>query len=220
MSKLILETFPTGSLGCNCSIIYGSESKEAIIVDPGDDEKLIMKKVEEYGLKVKLLLHTHAHFDHISCSKHVKEKTQSKILLHKGDKLLYQSLPVQRSMFGFAPALPGKVDEWIEDGQEYSLGFEDNEFKNFLSTIHTPGHTEGSCSFYTEYFEQPVLFAGDTLFQSSIGRTDLPGGDFEQIKKSIKNRLYSLPDETRVITGHGAETQIYHEKKFNPFVSA
>ena len=220
MSKLHLETFPTGSLGCNCSIIYSEDTKEAIIVDPGDDEKIIMHKINSYGLKVKLLLHTHAHFDHISCSKAVKEHTHSKLCLHAGDKLLYQSLPIQRSMFGFAPAMAGKVDEWIEDGQEYSLAFNDGEFKNFLKTIYTPGHTEGSCSFYTEYFEQPILFSGDTLFQSSIGRTDLPGGDFDKIKKSIKERLYILPDETRVITGHGAETQIFLEKKYNPFVSA
>ena len=219
MSKLIMNTFPTGSLGCNCSIIYSNDSKEAIIIDPGDDEKLIMDEVERNGLKVKLLLHTHAHFDHISCSKAVKDQTNSKICLHKGDELLYKSLPVQRSMFGFKPAMAGKVDEWIEDGQEYSLCFDNGEFSNFLKTIYTPGHTEGSCSFYTEYFDKPILFAGDTLFQSSIGRTDLPGGDFEKIKKSIKQRLYNLPDETRVITGHGAETQIYHEKKFNPFVS-
>tara|TARA_B100000886_G_C20382236_1_gene474426 strand:- start:245 stop:907 length:663 start_codon:yes stop_codon:yes gene_type:complete len=220
MGKLSIYTFPSGSLGCNCSVIYCDSSKEAIIIDPGDDEQLIMNLVEKQGLKVKLLLHTHAHFDHISCSKSVKEKTNSKICLHKGDELLYKNLPAQRSMFGFSPSDPGSVDEWIEDGQEYSLSFENGEFKDFLTTIHTPGHTEGSCSFYTEYFEQPILFAGDTLFQSSIGRTDLPGGDFEVIKKSIKERLYRLPDETRVITGHGAETQIYHEKKFNPFVSA
>lgn len=215
-----MKSFPTGSLGCNCSIIYSEDSKEAIIIDPGDDEKIILSEIEKVGLKVKLLLHTHAHFDHISCSKMVKEKTNSKLCLHKGDEFLYKSLPLQRSMFGFPPAMAGKVDEWIEDGQEYSLNFENGEFKNFLQTIHTPGHTEGSCSFYTEYFEKPILFAGDTLFQSSIGRTDLPGGDFNKIKKSIKDRLYCLPDETRVITGHGAETQIYYEKKFNPFVSA
>ena len=210
----------SGSLGCNCSIIHSPDSKEAIIIDPGDDEELVMKRVSDLGLNVKLLLHTHAHFDHISCSKSVKEKTGSKICLHHGDKLLYQSLPVQRTMFGFGPAMPGKVDLWIDDGQEYSLNFNDGELKNFLQTIHTPGHTEGSCSFYTEYFENPLLFSGDTLFQSSIGRTDLPGGDFSEIKKSIKERLYVLPDETRVITGHGPETQIYHEKKNNPFVSA
>ena len=219
MSKLSIKTFQSGSLGCNCSIIHSADTKEAIIIDPGDDEKLILDEVKKLDLKVKLLLHTHAHFDHISCSKAVKDHTHSKICLHKADKTLYQSLPIQRAMFGFAPSMPGKVDEWIEDGQEYSLNFADGEFKNFLTTIYTPGHTEGSCSFYTEYFENPILFSGDTLFQSSIGRTDLPGGDFDKLKKSIKSRLYCLPDETRVITGHGADTQIYHEKKNNPFVS-
>ena len=218
MAKLALESFPTGQFACNCTIIHSSETKEAIIIDPGDDEQIILKKVAEQGLKVKLLLHTHAHFDHIGCSKGIKDKLQAPIYLHQGDKELYEGLEIQMQMFGFPAMSPGDVDCWIQDDQEYSLN--DQEFKNFLKTIYTPGHTEGSCSFYTEYFDSPLLFSGDTLFQSSIGRTDLPGGDFDKIKKSIKDRLYRLPDETRVITGHGPETTIFIEKKQNPFIVA
>lgn len=214
--NLKVETFPMGSLSCNCSLIYSNETKECIVVDPGDDFDSLMKIVNERGLILKHLLHTHAHFDHIGCSKTVKEKTGAKIHLHNGDKLLYKALPAQAMMFGFSPRMPASVDSWIEDEEEFS--FEHAELKNFLKALYTPGHTEGSCCFYTDYLENPILFSGDTLFQNSIGRTDLPGGDFDKIKKSIKNRLYTLPDETVVITGHGPTTMLYKEKNNNPFV--
>ena len=215
MSKLKIYTFPTGQLCCNCSVIYSEETREALIIDPGDDIQRILKLVESKGLKVTKLLHTHAHFDHIGCSKNLKEKLNCEIHLHQGDQELYHHLAVQRQMFGFSPDSPGSVDCWIEDEQTYSI---DDTFSEFLSTLYTPGHTEGSVCFYTEYFEKPILFAGDTLFQQSIGRTDLPGGDPDKIQKSILQRLYTLPDETRVITGHGPETTIWAEKKSNPFV--
>ncbi len=216
MAKLKIQSFSTGALGCNCSIIYSDESKQAIIIDPGDDEFNIISKVEKLGLKVVKLLHTHAHFDHIGCSKSLKNKLGCSMHLHQGDEQLYQALSVQRQMFAIGDGDgPGVIDSWLLDEEEFSL---DDEFKSFLKTLYTPGHTEGSCCFYTEYFEKPILFAGDTLFQESIGRTDLPGGDFEKIKKSIKQRLYMLPDETRVITGHGPETSIFNEKRSNPFI--
>jgi len=218
MAKLKIQSFSTGALGCNCSIIYSQESKQAIIIDPGDDELNIISKVESLGLKVIKLLHTHAHFDHIGCSKSLKDKFGCSMHLHQGDEQLYQALSVQRQMFRIGNGDgPGVIDSWLLDEEEFSL---DTEFKSFLKTLYTPGHTEGSCCFYTDYFEEPILFAGDTLFQQSIGRTDLPGGDFEKIKKSIKQRLYSLPDETRVITGHGPATSIYQEKRSNPFIQA
>jgi hydroxyacylglutathione hydrolase len=216
MAKLKIQSFSTGALGCNCSIIYSDESKQAIIIDPGDDELNIISKVEKLGLQVVKLLHTHAHFDHIGCSKNLKHKLGCSMHLHQGDEQLYQALSLQRQMFAIGDGDgPGVIDSWLLDEEEFSL---DEEFSSFLKTLYTPGHTEGSCCFYTEYFEKPILFAGDTLFQQSIGRTDLPGGDFEKIKKSIKQRLYLLPDETRVITGHGQETSIFQEKRSNPFI--
>jgi glyoxylase-like metal-dependent hydrolase (beta-lactamase superfamily II) len=119
-------------------------------------------------------------------------------------------------MFGFPPSIAGKIDHWIEDEEEYSL--DDQALKNFLKALYTPGHTQGSCSFYCETGNGPMLFAGDTLFQGSIGRTDLPGGDFATIKKSIKERLYRLPEETSVVTGHGPKTSIFQERRNNPYV--
>lgn len=213
---LKVETFPIGSFACNCSLVYSEITKEAIIIDPGNDQVKLLEAIKSRDLNVVTLLHTHAHFDHIGHSKHIAKATGAKIHLHKEDLNLYKSLPAQALLFGQAPSVAGKVDSFIEDGEEYSL--DDAELKNFLKSIHTPGHTKGSCCFYTENLEVPLLFSGDTLFQNSIGRTDLPGGDFLEIKQSIKDRLYSLPDETQVIAGHGPMTRIYDEKKGNPFV--
>ena len=136
--------------------------------------------------------------------------------LHKGDQFLYDMLPMQGKFFGQTVGTPKVLDAHLEDGETFS--FEDGEINSFLTTLHTPGHTPGSCCFYSEYFDEPQLFAGDTLFSESIGRTDLPGGDGRQIIKSIKDRLLTLPDETKVIAGHGPATVIHHEKKFNPFL--
>ncbi len=205
-----------GSYQCNCSILYSEKTREAIIIDPGNDHDFILKKIKDLNIKVKKLLHTHAHFDHIGRSTEVAIATGATLHLHKGDQFLYDALPQQGMFFRQVVGTPKAIDSYLVDGEEF--GFEDPEFKNFLKTIHTPGHTPGSCSFYTEYFDTPQLFAGDTLFQQSIGRTDLPGGDSNQIIKSIKSRLLVLPDETNVIAGHGPETNIYDEKKYNPFV--
>jgi hydroxyacylglutathione hydrolase len=207
-----------GSFACNCSLIYDDNTKEAIIIDPGNDFNNILSKVKARSLNVKYLLHTHAHFDHIGCSKCLKDELNAKILLHRCDENLYQALNQQTSMFNMPPSEIGSIDTYLEDEMDFSL--ENTKLKSFIKTIFTPGHTEGSCCFYTEEFESPMLFSGDTLFQNSIGRTDLPGGDFDTIKKSIKSRLYDLPEETQVITGHGPMTSIANEKKFNPFVSA
>jgi hydroxyacylglutathione hydrolase len=215
-NTLNLISFPVGSYQCNCSILYSSKTREAIIIDPGNDHEYILKIVNDYQLKVKKLIHTHAHFDHIGRSTEVANATGATIHLHKGDLFLYQALPQQGLFFRQVVGSPKPLDSYLEDEEEFS--FEDPEIKTFLKTIHTPGHTPGSCSFYTEYFDEPFLFAGDTLFQRSIGRSDLPGGDGELIIKSIKNRLLSLPDETKVITGHGPSTSIHNEKKFNPFL--
>lgn len=205
-----------GSYQCNCSILYSDKTREAIIIDPGNDHELILKKINDLNLKVKKLLHTHAHFDHIGRSTEVANATGASLHLHKGDQFLYDALPAQGMFFRQIVGTPKKIDSYLEDGEEF--GFDDPEFQAFLKTMHTPGHTPGSCSFYTEYFDTPQLFAGDTLFQQSIGRTDLPGGDSGLIIKSIKSRLLTLPDETKVITGHGPSTRIFDEKRHNPFL--
>jgi glyoxylase-like metal-dependent hydrolase (beta-lactamase superfamily II) len=215
-SKLKVHTFPIGSYACNCSLVYSEQTKEAIIIDPGNDFEALKQTVESLNLKPKLLLHTHAHFDHIGRSPEARAYFKAPIALHKEDLFLYQALPQQGRYFGQSVGAPEPIDREINDGETYSL--DDQSLKNFLTAIHTPGHTPGSCCFYTEATEVPLLFAGDTLFQGSIGRTDLPGGDQHAITRSIKERLYKLPEETGVVAGHGPSTQIAYEKKYNPFV--
>ena len=216
-SDLIIETFPIGALGCNCSLIYSGITREVLVIDPGNDLKTFLKKINERALKVKKLIHTHAHFDHIGRSYEIKQITGCALELHKRDLDLYRSLEFQGKMFGMEVGKPGEVDHFFED--EEPIGIESEGLENFLQTLHTPGHTPGSCCFYAEGFSTPILFSGDTLFRGSIGRTDLPGGDFDQIIVSIRQRLLNLPDETLVISGHGPKTQIAIEKRQNPFLT-
>ena len=157
------------------------------------------------------LLHTHAHFDHISGTRGVKEKTGAAIRLHPADRPLYDALPDQAAMFGIPAGEPLPIDAPIEDGETISFG------NHSVTAIHTPGHTPGSTCYLLEG-ENPALFAGDTLFRRSIGRTDLWGGDTDTILESIRTRLYSLPEATPVVCGHGPGTTIGEEKRANPFV--
>jgi hydroxyacylglutathione hydrolase len=209
---MLLESFPVGPLQCNCSIIACPETKEAAIVDPGGDPEKILALVKEHGLTVKYILHTHAHFDHVLGSRAIKEATGGKICLHTGDQWLYDNLAKQGNLFGFDITEPLPVDVYLEDEQDLKIG------KGQAKVIHTPGHTPGSLCF-EHADKENVLFAGDTLFRRSIGRTDLWGGSFEQIIKSISERLFKLEDSTRVIPGHGPDTDIWSEKKENPFLT-
>ena len=208
-----IESVVVGSFQCNCFILIDERSKEAIIVDPGDEPEKIMDVVEARGLTIKALVHTHAHLDHMMATRRVQEETKSKTYLHKDDLFLWTNLQMQADMFGLETEPAGPVDTYLEDAMEISFGAEK------IKTIFTPGHTPGSCCFYFEGKES-ILFSGDTLFRNSIGRTDLWGGDQAKIAKSIRQRLYSLDGDTLVLSGHGPDTQISHEKKHNPFVSA
>lgn len=208
---LLIETFPVGPLQCNCSIIGCKETGEAIVVDPGGDPDDIVSFCDKNNLKIKYLIHTHAHFDHIHGSRAVKEKTGAQICLHKEDEWLYQNLAMQCKMFNFECDEPLPVDRFLDDEEELSVG------QSKTKVLHTPGHTPGSLCFSLQDKEN-VLFSGDTLFSRSIGRTDLWGGSYEKIIKSIKERLMVLDDSTRVVTGHGPETSIWTERKQNPFL--
>jgi hydroxyacylglutathione hydrolase len=209
---MLVDTFPVGPLQCNCSIIACQETGEAAVIDPGGDPEDILAIAEKHGLKIKYLLHTHAHFDHVLGSRAVKEATGAQICLHNGDKWLYENLARQGSLFGFSITEPLPVDKYLEDEEEVQIG------KLKTSVIHTPGHTPGSLCFSLQDTDS-MLFAGDTLFNRSIGRTDLWGGSFEQIIESISSRLFSLDDSTRVIPGHGPNTDIWSEKRENPFLT-
>jgi glyoxylase-like metal-dependent hydrolase (beta-lactamase superfamily II) len=209
-----IETFSVYPLGCNCSIIWDKETSECIIVDPGGDEIKIISLLKEKGLTPKFIIHTHAHFDHCLGTKTVSDQFDScKIALHKDDLELYQNIPMQCKLFGVP--FKGEIKEldfYLEDNQILTFGKDSK-----LEVIHTPGHSPGSVCFQLESREQMILFSGDTLFAGSIGRTDLWGGNYETIIKSIKNRIFTLDEETLVIPGHGSNSVIYNEKKYNPF---
>ena len=209
---MIVKSFPVPPLGCNCSIIGDPITKRAIVVDPGGAHESILKDVQDLGLTVVSILHTHAHFDHFLASGEMKKATNATLCLHPDDRKLWEMLEVQCRMFGVPYAPVPLPDYWLHDEEKLIVGGIEGV------ALHTPGHTPGSMCFH--FPGEKLLLGGDTLFQGSIGRTDLWGGDFEAIERSIRERLYTLDEATRVITGHGPETQIGIERESNQFVRA
>lgn len=209
-SNMIMETFPVGPLQCNCAIIGDKTSKKALVIDPGGDADRILAVLGKHELRLVTIIHTHAHLDHILAAGQLKEATGASIHLHKGDKSWWDMAEQQCQQFGVPYEPLPDPDFWMEDDE--ALCCCDGV------ALHTPGHTEGSLSFW--FGADKLLVAGDTLFKQSIGRTDLPGGDFQLIEKSIKERIYSLDPDATVITGHGPSTTIGDEMRANPFVQA
>jgi hydroxyacylglutathione hydrolase len=211
---LIQEQFPVGLLQCNCTILADPVSREAVVIDPGDEADAIIARLRRRQLEVLYLLHTHAHLDHVGATSAVKAATGAAACLHRGDLFLYEDVAGQARMIGLPPPpSPPAVDHWLTGGESI-------EVRGFgLRVLHTPGHTPGSCCFALQLDGQPAqVFAGDTLFLMSIGRTDLPGGDTAQILDSILRALLPLHDETVVIPGHGPTTTIGFERQENPFL--
>jgi glyoxylase-like metal-dependent hydrolase (beta-lactamase superfamily II) len=211
---LLLESFPVGAFQCNCSILACPDTKEAIVVDPGGDHEDILEVVRHYDLTVRWIVHTHAHLDHIYETRDIKQKAGGTIALHRDDLFLYDGATMQAAMFGWEPRPVLPVEHWLSDGENLGFG------KQQAEVLHTPGHTPGSVCFRLEASEGPLLIAGDTLFQRSIGRTDLPGGDYATIERSIQQKIYALDPDTAVICGHGPRTTIGDEARHNPFVKA
>jgi hydroxyacylglutathione hydrolase len=212
MNQFLVETFPVGPLQCNCSIVVDGSTREAVVIDPGDEPDRILKALEAADVRPVALLHTHAHLDHITGTDLVAESTGAPIRLHPADRPLYEALPEQAAFFGLTAREPRPLDAPLSDGEIIRFG------GSSLRAIHTPGHTPGSTCFHLEG-DEPLLFSGDTLFRRSIGRTDLWGGDTELILASIREKLFALPGDTRVICGHGPNTAIEEEKSLNPFAA-
>jgi glyoxylase-like metal-dependent hydrolase (beta-lactamase superfamily II) len=207
---MILETFPVGPLACNCTILGDEEAGEAMVIDPGDEVERIHRRLAKLGLKLKQIIVTHAHIDHVGGALRLKQLTGAPILLNENDLPLLDTMNVQAGWLGMETPETAPPDGSLSDGQIVGL-------VHFPAQIlHTPGHTQGSVCLH--FAPLKLLVAGDTLFEGSIGRTDLPGGNYDQIINSIQTRLLSLPDETRVLTGHGPETSIGAERKSNPFL--
>lgn len=201
---------PVGPLHCNCSIIGDETTREAMVIDPGDDITRVQALLNQHGLTVKQIVITHAHIDHVGGAMKLKAATGAPILLNQNDYALLKMLDVQASWIGMRPPGAVTVDESLEDGAKLTTGAIESQI------MHTPGHTEGSICVYIP--AEQKLIAGDTLFAGSIGRTDLPGGSFEKIMSSLHSRVLALPDETKVIPGHGPATTIAEERETNPFL--
>ncbi len=201
---------PVGPLQCNCSIIGDEESRDAIVIDPGDDIEQLMAVVRKHNLTVKQIAVTHAHIDHVGGAMKLKELTGAPILLNQNDNMLLKMLDVQAAWIGMRPPEPVSIDQDIRDADKISAG----ELRGTF--FHTPGHTEGSVCLY--FPSEKLLLAGDTLFAGSIGRTDLPGGSFDKIMASLHGPVLALPDDTIVVPGHGALTTIGDERETNPFL--
>jgi len=213
VSGVLVETFPVGPLQCNCSILVDEATGEALVIDPGDEPERILKVLATAKVKPVALLHTHAHFDHITGTREIAEATRAPILIHPADLPLYERLPRQAATFGLEADEPRPIDRPLSDADVIRFG------KSALRVIHTPGHTPGSTSFLLEG-DEPLLFSGDTLFRRSIGRTDLWGGDTDVILDSIRGKLFTLPGDTPVVCGHGPGTTIQEERRLNPFAGS
>jgi hydroxyacylglutathione hydrolase len=207
---MIHEIIPVGALQCNCSILGDETSREAIVVDPGDDIPRIMAILDQHGLTVKQILITHAHIDHIAGAHRLKRLTGAPILYNQNDLPLVKMMDVQATWLRIPVPTVEAPDDDLADGKLIAISGLSG------SILHTPGHTEGSVCLYLP--DHSLLIAGDTLFAGSIGRTDLPGGDLHKIISSIHSRLLTLPDEVTVIPGHGPETTIGLERESNPFL--
>jgi hydroxyacylglutathione hydrolase len=207
---VIHEVIPVGMLQCNCSIFGDEQSLEAIVIDPGDNIDRVLAILARHSLKVKAIVITHAHIDHIGGAAKLKAATGAPVYMNARDQELYDGLDVQASWLQMKTPERTSIDTEAREGDTLTLG------DSVFHVLETPGHTQGSISLWIP--AENKLIAGDTLFRDSIGRTDLPGGDARQILRSIHDKLLPLPEDAVVIAGHGDSTTIGREKARNPFL--
>lgn len=207
---MIHEILRVGPLQCNCSIVGDETTRDAMVIDPGDDIEDVLSIVSKHKLKVQQIVITHAHIDHVGGAMKIRAATGAPILLNQNDHALLKMLDVQASWIGMADPGRVEIDLSVMNGDQVKAG------PITAQVLHTPGHTEGSICLYFQ--DEKRLIAGDTLFAGSIGRTDLPGGSFEKIIRSLREKVLALPDDTIVIPGHGSTTTIGEERENNPFL--
>lgn len=199
-----------GLVRTNCYIVYTEETKKAVLIDPAADSRRIVDEVSALGVTPEAVLLTHGHFDHMLAAESLKNGYRIPVCVHKADAELVKHPELNCSQQFLHMSYSISADEELEDGQ--TLRFLDGA----LTVLSTPGHTEGSCCYYAK--KENILFSGDTLFQGSVGRTDLPTGRAAQLVTSIREKLFVLPEDTLVLSGHGDQTTIGEEKQYNPYV--
>ena len=204
---MILEKREVGPIMANCYILGCEETRQAVVIDPGAEADVILTTLASLKLKVKYLLNTHGHFDHVGANRKMKDATQAPLMIHQADEPMLADLNRAAASFGLSAENSPKADAYLNEDEEITFG------KITLKVIHTPGHSLGGVCLFTPGH----VFVGDTLFAGSIGRTDLPGGDYQQLVDNIRQKLFLLSDDTVVHPGHGPETSIGREKKINPF---
>ena len=208
---MIHEILPVGMLVCNCSVLGDEDTREAVVIDPGDEVEKILGVLTRHNLKTKYIVATHAHLDHVGGIEQLQRATGAAVLMHEADLPLYDNLGMQAEMLGMSPPGIVEVDRFLNEGDTLACG------SMTLEVLHTPGHSPGGLSLHLAG-DRGRLFSGDTLLQGSIGRTDLWGGSYEDILRSIRTRLLIFPDDTPVFPGHGPATTIGDERARNPFL--
>jgi len=206
---MIINSIVVSQFQTNCYIIGNEEASSGVIIDPGDESGKILNLIEKNNFNIKYILHTHGHIDHIGGTAKLKEITGARTFLHRDDLSLYENVEVQGEAFGIMIDVAPKIDEFFKEGDKINFN------GIIIEIIHTPGHSPGSVCFKIGN----KLFSGDTLFNMGIGRTDLWGGSFSKIMKSINEKLFTLNDNTIVYPGHGQKTTIGYEKANNPFIN-
>lgn len=205
---MIIETAVVSPFGTNCYVVGCPDTSKAAVIDPGDDADEILSIAREAKLEVEAVILTHGHVDHIGAAGSVRDATSAKVYLHRDDVFLLEHGSVMAAQFGWFVSSVPSPDKLVDDGDEIAVG--NIRFK----VLHTPGHSPGGICLLAG----DVVFAGDLVFAGSIGRTDLPGGSFEALLKSVRTKIFPLPDSTRIYCGHGPSTNVGRERKHNPFL--
>lgn len=210
---ILIQMLPVGMFQSNCYIVSCSDTNEGVVIDAGDEGETILSAVDRSGVRITAILQTHAHLDHVGALDQVAPALAVPVCMHKDEVPVYEGVGQQAMMFGLGAPKRVPVDRMLEDGEKINIG-------NLVAeVVHAPGHSPGSVCFYFANETPPRIIVGDVLFKGSIGRTDLPGGDYGTIMNTLAEVFLPLSDDTIVYSGHGPETTIGEEKRFNPFLS-